>query len=107
MTNTNIVSHTFNDTLVEQRTSDGFINATASAAANGKQVRDWLKTEPTYDLLLALNEESGIETEEDYKLNSSVSRLSAFFPNFLAVKQGSPEFGGGTRIGGHPQESQC
>lgn len=90
-----------NGVLVEQRAADGFINATAMCVAHGKHVKDWLKTRPAWDLLVALSVRLGIEVKEDFTPDSNTARLQRIFSHLLTVKRGSPENGGGTWI--HPK----
>jgi KilA-N domain len=90
-----------NGVLVEQRVVDGFINATAMCVAHKKHFKDWLKTRPAWDLLVALSARLGIEVKEDFTPDSSMARLQQIFSCLLTVKRGSPENGGGTWI--HPK----
>ena len=90
-----------NGVSVEQRRIDGFINGTAMCVAHGKYIRDWLTTEPTWNLLVALSRRFGIEIKECWNPNSSAARVSEVFPHLLTVKRGSPSNGGGSWI--HPK----
>ena len=77
----NIISHNHNDTLINQRYKDGYINLTAMAQANGKLIADYLRLETTNAFLSELSETMGIP-----------------IVNLVEVKTGR---GGGTW--GHPQ----
>lgn len=77
----NIISYNHNDTLINQRYKDGYINLTAMAQANGKLIADYLRLETTNAFLSELSETMGIP-----------------IVNLVEVKTGR---GGGTW--GHPQ----
>lgn len=85
-----IISHKVNESFVEQRQSDGYVNATALTRAyklaTGKRrdVRHWLELERTKETLQHLNSITGIPVIDLYQ-----------------VFRGSPENGGGTWI--HPK----
>jgi KilA-N domain len=90
-----------NGVPVEQKRNDGFLNGTSMSVAHGKQISDWLTTEPTWNLLAALSRRLGVEVKEGWNRNSNASRVAAAFPHLLVVKRGSPSNGGGTWI--HPK----
>jgi KilA-N domain len=85
-----VITHRIQDSLVEQRQLDGYINATALTKAyklaTGKRrdVSEWLANKRTKETLEHLSSKTGISVIELYQ---------AF--------QGSPENGGGTWI--HPK----
>ena len=85
-----MIAHKVDDFLVEQRQSDGYINATALSKvhkmATGKRrdVSEWLENKQTKETINHLSLRTGIPVFELYQ-----------------VFQGSPENGGGTWI--HPQ----
>ncbi len=85
-----IISHKINESFVEQRQSDGYVNATALTRAyklaTGKRrdVRHWLELERTKETLQHLSSITGIPVIELYQ-----------------VFRGSPDNGGGTWI--HPK----
>lgn len=56
----NIISHNHNDTLINQRYKDGYINLTAMAQANGKLIADYLRLDTTNAFLSELSETMGI-----------------------------------------------
>ena len=89
-----------NGVRVEQRTDNGFINGTAMCTAHNKDVSDWLKTEDTWDLAIALADDMGLSPKSRKSGNSNYTRVSATFPDLVKVKRGSPENGGGTWL--HP-----
>jgi KilA-N domain len=85
-----VIAHNINDSVVEQRRLDGYINATALTRAyrleTGKRrdVSEWLSNKRTQESLEHLSSKTGIPVIELYQ-----------------VFQGSPETGGGTWI--HPK----
>ena len=85
-----VIAHNINESVVEQRRLDGYINATALASAyklaTGKRrdVGHWLELERTKETLTHLNSITGIPVIELYQ-----------------VFRGSPSSGGGTWI--HPK----
>jgi hypothetical protein len=85
-----VITHNINESVVEQRKSDGYINATALTRAyklaTGKRrdVSEWLSNKRTKESLNHLSLKTGIPVIELYQ-----------------VFQGSPETGGGTWI--HPK----
>jgi len=97
------ISHQVNGVFVEQRSTDGFINGTAMCVAHGKDVSDWLKTDDTWDLVVALADDLGIVPNDPKNRksgNSVFTRVSAYYPSLAIVKRGSPDTGGGTWL--HP-----
>lgn len=108
-----MVSRDVNGTAIEQRQTDGFINATAMAVAHGKDLNDWFTTKDTLELFVALADDLGLEIKTGDFRDLDVSRLSAakyaeIFPGLIFSKRGSPLVGGGTWL--HPdlaiQEAQ-
>lgn len=99
------VSRDVNGIQVEQRISDGFINATAMCLAHNKNINDWFTTKDTFDLFVALADDLGIEIKSGEFRNLDIARLSAskyskIFSGLVLSKRGSPETGGGTWL--HP-----
>lgn len=94
------VTREVNGITVEQRSTDGFINATAMCVANDKDISDWLKTDETWSLVSALAESLAIISKYPKSGNSIYKRVSASYPTIVVVKRGSPESGGGTWL--HP-----
>ena len=80
----NIISHNHNETLINQRYKDGYINLTAMAQANGKLLADYLRLESTKAFLDELSLDMGIP----------ISKL-------VDVRRGKPAQLQGTW--GHPQ----
>jgi len=89
-----------NNIDIEQRVTDGFINGTAMCVAHGKDISDWLKTDDTWETVVALAEDLGVKPNSDKKPNSVKTRISAIYPSLVIVRRGSPETGGGAWI--HP-----
>lgn len=89
-----------NGVVVEQRHTDGYINATSMCVAHGKDVSDWLKTDDTWNLVIALAEDLGIQPKDHKSGNSVYKRVSGTYPALVVVKPGSPANGGGTWV--HP-----
>ena len=80
----NIISHNHNDTLINQRYKDGYINLTAMGQANGKLVADYLRLDSTKAFLEELSADMGIPISELIQIK----------------KGGRPEYQG---TWGHPQ----
>lgn len=89
-----------NGIKVEQRNTDGFINGTAMCVAHGKDISNWLKTDDTWETVVALAEDLGIDVNSSKRTNSDKTRVSAIYPTLVVVKRGAPETGGGTWL--HP-----
>ena len=56
----NIISHNHNETLINQRYKDGYINLTAMAQAEGKLIADYLRLDSTKAFLGELSRSMGI-----------------------------------------------
>lgn len=97
---TSKITHQINEVAIQQRMNDGYLNGTAMCVANGKDIADWLKTEPTLELVTALALDLGITSNSASKPNSIKTRVSATYPQLVVVKRGSPKNGGGTWL--HP-----
>lgn len=95
-----ITPHLVNGISIEQRRVDGYVNGTAMCVAHSKDISDWLKTDDTLELVLALADDLGLEAKSHKSGNSVYTRISATFPSLVIVKRGSPETGGGTWL--HP-----
>lgn len=98
-------SRNVNGIAVDQRFTDGFINATAMCVAHGKEINDWLRLDGTFQLFCALADSLSIETYMAFSRDSGVARISAtkygeIFVGLIIVKRGSPENGGGIWL--HP-----
>jgi len=94
-----------NGVAIEQRHTDGFINATAMVTAHSKDIAQWFRTKTTLELFCALADELEIPVNSVDLQNSSISRLSAskyvkMFPGLIFSRGGAPETGGGTWL--HP-----
>ena len=97
------ICHYVNNVKVEQQVKDGFVNATAMCVAHGKEVKHWLENRETFELFVALiNEVDSNRGNSDVSCQGRLSgtKYQKLFPELIFVKQGSPEFGGGTWI--HP-----
>ena len=94
-----------NGTAIEQRQTDGFINATAMSVAHSKDLTQWFRTKDTLELFEALATDLGVEINSVDLQNLDVSSLSAakyveIFPGLIFSKRGAPLMGGGTWL--HP-----
>jgi hypothetical protein len=94
-----------NNVDVEQRISDGFINATAMCVAHGKDIRDWLRTKKTLGLFRTLSKYLGIKSNREFYPDLDKSRVSVSdyvdaFPDLMTLKRGSSQNGGGVWL--HP-----
>jgi len=95
-----LISHEHNGIIIYQRREDGLINATAMCVAFNKDVSEWLKTRPTFELVEALANRLGIKPDPKSasKPNSLKTRVSNTYPALVITKRGSPQAGGGTWI---------
>lgn len=94
-----------NGTAIEQRQTDGFINATSMSVAHGKDLNDWFTTKDTLELFAALAVDLGVEIKTGDIRDLDASKLSAakyveIFPGLVFSKRGSPLVGSGTWL--HP-----
>lgn len=97
------MSRSVNGIFIDQRVTDGFINGTAMCVAHSKDISDWLKTDDTWEIVVALADSLNLEALQikDRKSGNSVfTRVSASYPTLVVVKRGAPEAGGGTWL--HP-----
>ena len=99
------VTREVNGITVEQRSTDGFINATAMCVAHSRDIDRWLVTNATFELFCALACDLDITFKPADLRDSDVPTLSGakyakMFPNLVVSKRGSPENGGGTWL--HP-----
>lgn len=92
-----------NGVVVEQRVTDGFINATAMAVAHEKNIADCFRSQEVFDFLIGLAEDMGLEIKYGISHKSGLERISRAYPELIVSRQGSPENGGGTWI--HPDLS--
>jgi hypothetical protein len=74
-----LISHEIEDSVIPQRATDGYINATAMCKAVGKQFHDYTRIGPTQDFLRELSTETGLP----------VSGLIVTFKGGVAEMQGS------------------
>jgi hypothetical protein len=100
-----LIPHSVNDIVVEQRKADGFINGTAMCVAHGKEITFWLRNNETLETFMALFESLNKKSNPENYQDLDTSRLSAadyskFFPNLIISKRGSPNLGGGVWL--HP-----
>ena len=63
MNNMLTIDRDFNGTLIKQRKSDGYLDATAMCKATGKQFKHYLENQNTRDFLSALSRSVGIPTD--------------------------------------------
>jgi hypothetical protein len=94
----NLIRH-WNGYAIEQRES-GFINGTAMCVANHKEIREWFANQSTVELLEALAEDLNFEIKQGISPDSTISTISAAYPDLVVSRRGSPANGGGTWI--HP-----
>lgn len=62
-----LILHTFNDTSIYQRATDGYLDATAMCQANGKLFADYRRLQSTEDFLYDLSSDMGIPISEIIK----------------------------------------
>lgn len=90
---------------IEQRSTDGFINATAMCVAHDKKINAWFCTQDTLELFIALASDLDPGFNYQNSGNLDVSKLSAtkyseIFVGLIISRSGSPQTGGGTWL--HP-----
>lgn len=83
-----LIQHEVNNSVIEQRESDGYINATAMCKAAGKLIGHYRENDATKEFLAALSAKIGIPID---KGNQSL----------IESKPGAPSTGGGTWV--HPK----
>lgn len=54
-----LIQHEVNDSVIEQRYSDGYINATALCKAAGKLFKDYMLNKSTQEFLNELSADTG------------------------------------------------
>lgn len=92
--------HTVNGIAVDQRMSDGFINATAMCRSQGKRIHDWLRLNSTIELIQALADDLGIESTNGNSRLHSGDTIHKIYPTLVVVKRQTFKDGGGTWL--HP-----
>jgi len=58
-----LITHNVEDNIIHQRSSDGYVNATALCRAVGKQFNDYSRTKTTQAFLQALSRSTGIPVD--------------------------------------------
>ena len=94
----NIGSMQIGEHKIYYRLSDGFVDANSICRISNKDLRNWLKTDSTWDLFAARAKELDIEFNSSKKTNSYSKRVSAAFPSLIERKRGSSLNGGGSWI---------
>lgn len=89
-----LIQHEVNNSVIEQRSSDGYINATALCKAAGKLFKDYKENKSTNEFLeeLALDTGLSIQLGEKALVEQKQSLIETF--------PGAPSTGGGTWV--HP-----
>ncbi|MBS0372542.1 MAG: KilA-N domain-containing protein [Proteobacteria bacterium] len=90
-----LIHHEVNNAVIEQRASDGYINATALCKAAGKQFKDYMVNKSTMEFLEELAADTGLQIQLGEK--SLVEQKQALIETF----PGAPASGGGSWV--HPQ----
>ena len=91
-----LIQHKVDDgSIIQQRASDGYINATALCKAAWKSFKDYMANKSTMEFLVELSTETGLAIQLGEK--SLVERKQALIETF----PGSPANGGGSWV--HPQ----
>jgi hypothetical protein len=83
-----LIQHQANGSIIDQRATDGYVNATALCKAAGKQFNDYTRLDSTKSFLTALSAKTGIPV---VKNNQAL----------IESRPGSPATGGGSWV--HPQ----
>lgn len=90
-----LIQHEVNNSVINQRESDGYINATAMCKVSNKQFKDYANNQSTKEFFHALSEDLKLEIQlADKSLVNKKQALIETFP-------GAPSTGGGTWV--HPQ----
>jgi len=97
---TALIAREFNGFIIQQRQTDGYINATAMCVALNKEIFDWLRLDSTGELIEALARRLNVQANfipENirYSKNTMVYKN---YPSLVVIKRGAPESGGGTWI---------
>lgn len=90
-----LIQHEVNNSVINQRESDGYINATAMCKVSNKQFKDYAANKSTQEFFQALAEDLQLEIQLGDK--SLVNKNQALIETF----PGAPSTGGGTWV--HPQ----
>jgi hypothetical protein len=83
-----LIQHEANGSVIAQRSSDGYVNATALCKAAGKLFADYTRTDSTKAFLAALSAKMGIPIDKGNQC-------------LIESRAGSPATGGGSWV--HPQ----
>lgn len=59
-----LITHNVEDNIIHQRSSDGYVNATALCRAVGKQFNDYSRTKTTQAFLAAFSRSTGIPVDQ-------------------------------------------
>jgi len=90
-----LIQHEVNDSIIDQRASDGYINATALCKAANKFFKDYTANKSTIEFLNELSADTGLQIQLGEK--SLVEQKQALIETF----PGAPSTGGGSWV--HPQ----
>lgn len=90
-----LIQHEVNNSVIEQRESDGYINATALCKVANKLFKDYMGNKSTAEFLEELSADSGLQIQLGEK--SLVEQKQALIETF----PGAPSTGGGSWV--HPQ----
>lgn len=96
LSHSNSTIWTVNGVEINQRSLDGFIDATAMAKAYGKNLSHWIRLDSTWDLFVAKAKQLDLKFNCPHLGNSEYTRVTEFFSSLIERKQGAPECGGGT-----------
>jgi hypothetical protein len=84
-----MISLSYNGQIINQRESDGYINATQMCQANGKLVADWTRLKETKDYIAYISSDLNIPTSQlvvSLRGNSSNSEQGTWIHPLLALK---------------------
>jgi hypothetical protein len=88
MTNNNVLTHSFGNSIIQQRESDGYINATAMCKATGKLWADYFRLDSTKAFLNELSAVTGYPITALYQVfqggNSQTSQGTWIHP-YIAI----------------------
>lgn len=93
---TALITREFNGFVIQQRQTDGCINATAMCRAFGKEIKYWLRLNSTLELVTALAKRLGTQASSipDKSILSENPMIYDMYPTLIISKRGAPETGG-------------
>jgi len=84
-----MISLSYNGQIINQRESDGYINATQMCQVNGKKISHWTSIKETQDYIAYISSDTGISSDQmiiSIKGNSSNFEQGTWIHPLLALK---------------------